>query len=419
MRPPPTSHNVPSLKRFLRERHRQPTRSFVIGNEAGDADTIVSAIALAYIESITEGVPKTPVVAIPKIDLNTLRPEVTLLFQFAGISQEQLLCVDNPFVVDLNYPANVTLVDHNAMAKTLEEKNWAVVEIVDHHRDEGLYMDSCPEGAARDIAFANDKALVASACTLVAERMQGCLAPPFPAAVSVLLMGVILLDSVNLSNEVGKVTQRDRSAVQHLLDQTDWEELSKKSKQLLHVTSSEGPNPNFLFNLLQDAKYGPEFWSSLSIRDALRYDYKDFSDTNGKFGVSTVLMSAPHFLKKDKIVSGMLAYMEEVHVELLAIMFAFVDENGKLRRQLGFCGTRDFPMGKLMFFLSQSDCGQDILELQELVSLPPLNDNGGSGLSLKIFNQKNVEPSRKQIGPILVHFFELYDASGGSESSQG
>ena len=40
------------IKSFLINAKAHPTNNFVIGNDAGDADSIVSAIALAYINSL-------------------------------------------------------------------------------------------------------------------------------------------------------------------------------------------------------------------------------------------------------------------------------------------------------------------------------------------------------------------------------
>lgn len=193
--------SIPSLSQFLEERKTQPTQHIVIGNEAGDADSIISAITLAYIESEQENMWSTPIVSIPTADLATQRPEVKLLLELAGIDNatSDLFFVDDPLIEDDEYaPTRVTLVDHNVLAEKFQGKNWTVVEIVDHHQDEGRYLETC-SGAARTIAFADDKALVASACTLVAERLKKVWTPLYPSSLGLLLLGVILLDSVNLS----------------------------------------------------------------------------------------------------------------------------------------------------------------------------------------------------------------------------
>ena len=396
-----------SLNQFLKLRKRQPTPHIVMGNEAGDADSIVSAITLAYIESTRETIPSTPIVSIPKADLTTQRPEVGLLLELAGIlnAKNDLLFVDDPLIE--NNSLYVALVDHNVLAEKFQEKNWTVVEIVDHHEDVGQYTDTC-SGSARTIAFADDKALVASACTLVAERLKEVWKPPYPPSLGVLLLGVILLDSVDLSPEVGKVTERDRDAVEDLLENTDWQGLPKESQIALGMTLFSVLDTTTFFNMLQGAKYDSSFWNALSVRDALRLDYKEFSYEGGAFGVSTVLMPLSDFLRKEDVVEGILQYMAEIDVDFLGIMFAFVDE-GHLYRQLALCGANGFPLKDVDAFLLKSGYYRDPLDLEKIKDAP--SHHYDQGLSVQLFDQHNVKPSRKQIGPILVEYFEV--ASGG------
>ena len=405
---------IPSLNEFLKGRMLQPTNHIVIGNEAGDADSIVSAITLAYIESTQEAMQSTPIVSIPKADLATQRPEVKLLLELAGISNatNDLHFVDDPLIVEDCLVARVTLVDHNALAEQFQWKNWTVVEIVDHHEDEGLYLDTC-SGTARTIAFADDKALVASACTLVAERQSTVWNPPYSSSIGLLLLGVILLDSVNLSPEVGKVTQRDRDAVANLLENTDWGDLPEKTQVALGMGLSSEPDPEAVFEMLQGAKYDSSFWRSLSVRDALRYDYKEYSpDGHQTFGVSTVLMPLQDFFHKDDVAMGVLEYMDEIDADFLGIMFAFEDD-GRLKRQLALCGRNGFPLKDVDAFLHRSGYYHDLLDLKEIKDISLLE--GDPGLSLQFFNQRDVVPSRKQIGPILIEFFE----SASSTEDQG
>jgi exopolyphosphatase len=294
-----------SLDAFLKARKERPTRHFVVGNTAGDADSIISAITLGYIESVKGVTEKTPIVSIPRADLETQRPETVSLLKLAGISHAAgvLLFVDQPVVTESTEATEVTLVDHNRLADIFQQKDWKVVEIVDHHRDERMYMDTC-SGSSRWITFDDNKALVASACTLVVERMKELWRPPDPSSLGVLLLGVILLDSVNLSPEAGKVTQRDRDAVQSLLVDTNWQGLPQESKEVLKVSPSSGPNTTAFFHALQETKFDPGFWNSLSVRHALWLDYKDYSYKDGVFGVSTVLMPLDSFLVKQDLITG-------------------------------------------------------------------------------------------------------------------
>jgi len=163
------------------------------------------------------------------------------------------------------------------------------------------------------------------------------------------------------------------------------------------------PDPMVVFSLLQDAKYDSAFWKSLSVRDALRYDYKEFSHGNHSFGVSTVLMPLKDFFYKHDLAAGVLQYMEEADVDFLGIMFAF-ERKDRLYRQLALCGRNQFPLDDVDIFLQRSGYYRDPLDLEEIRDASILQKD--YGLSLQVFDQRNVKPSRKQIGPILLEFFE-------------
>jgi exopolyphosphatase len=397
-----------SLSKFLKIARKYPTHSIVIGNEAGDADTVISAISLAYIETYAPQPMslrrKTPIVSIPKRDLEQLRPEINLLLQLAGLSNpaKELLFVDSSVFRKDMQDARVTLVDHNAIEEKFEERNWHVTEILDHHEDRGIYIDATP----RTVAYLNGKVLVASACTLVAERMMQLWEPPYPASISLLLMGVILLDSVNLSPEAGKVTQRDIDAIHSLLEHADWQQLSKPSQWAIGISdnsvTNNVPDTDVLFHVLQDAKYDPTFWASMSVHDALRYDFKDFEYRDGIFGISAVLMPLDDFVHKTKLVSSIKRYMKELNTGLLAIMFTY-QEGDHIRRQLMICTD---SKGLVDTAQLEEELMSSPLELQELSGALAPPDFGAVGLEAHFFNQENAAASRKQIGPMLQEFLD-------------
>lgn len=373
-----------SLADFLVHR-RSKLDHLVIGNEAGDADSIVSAIGLAYVEQT-----KTPVVSIPKADLTTQRPETFLLLQWAGVDPSWLLYIDDEAIQSAQGVA-VTLVDHNRLTI---DKDWTVEEIVDHHSDEGQHLDTCQ---LRDIAFNGDQALVASTCTMVVERLKELHKPPYPSSLSVLLLGVILLDSVNMSPKAGKGTARDVAAIQTLLDDTDWTTLSPKAQEALALTDTK-PSTDVVFERLQQAKFDASFWQSLSVRDALRLDYKAFSVGDNVFGVSTVLLPLQDFINKSDVMPAVDAYMNDVGVNLLGVMLTFTDDRGHLHRQLMFVSKDSFPLENMVDFLEQ----QETLQLSKVDAKVEEVDS----VELSCFDQGNSKASRKQVAPILIQYFE-------------
>jgi inorganic pyrophosphatase/exopolyphosphatase len=127
---------------------------------------------------------------------------------------------------------SVTLVDHNQLSGPLARllPDTAVVRILDHHADAGAHAHVT--GAARAISFdPAERRGVGSTCTLVAEALasqdaadvaagavvgDGGRRPLLTAAVAELLLGVILLDTSNLSAHAGKATAADHAAVRSL-----------------------------------------------------------------------------------------------------------------------------------------------------------------------------------------------------------
>jgi len=141
----------------------------ILGNEAGDADSLVSALGMSYVKSIslpamdgTTGHHPTPipVMSIRREDM-ALRRDVVNLLTMAGIDTEHdLLYLDDGMVrsklilgggggaEDANNATNnnhnhnhntVTLVDHNKLCSSLWHLEGNVVEIIDHHYDEICY----------------------------------------------------------------------------------------------------------------------------------------------------------------------------------------------------------------------------------------------------------------------------------------
>ena len=391
------------LDSFLVEQKQHPSRDLVIGNDAADADSIVSAICLAFIEG------KTPIVPITKDTFVYERPEVELLLELAGIvnASTKLLYIEDLIDILQNSDSTeddvrrrLTLVDHNTINDSLHKFRHMidVVEIVDHHMDEKQYTETC-RGKQRTIAFESGKALVASTTTLVAEELLlDQIDTPLPS-IATLLLGVILLDSHNLDESIGKVTYRDRDAVSRLLTETDW---SKSALLAYLIPSDEGLtiDTNELFSHLQHAKYEPEFWEAFSVERGLGYDYKAFAlgrenEEQQSFGISTILMSGLSFLEKEDFILKTVEFMRSKEISFLGIMFAYYDLTAGFRRQLAFCSYEDQRLVATRLYeeLDLMDVDIDTLELKS------------NEIQVHLYDQGNIVPSRKQIGPLLIDYF--------------
>ena len=421
-----------SVSDFVKQYSLSNAKSIAIGNPAGDADSIISAIALAYIDSISNTTTTTtmlPIVSIPHVDLKTLRPETKYLLNLAQVDLDDLIAIDHP---NLPTNVNVALVDHNAL--TVPNKpDWTVTQILDHHLDEGAHVDTCRE---RNVAFdeSTSSALVASTCTLMVERyLQGSSSTTtttttttlsFPPSIAILLLGVILLDSINLSTKAGKVTPRDEAAVNTLLSNTQWSDLTlpteivkkEEDKEQQNQDYHYQPDPTLLFDTLQNQKFSPEFWKSLSVRQALTLDYKSFGEGNTKFGISSILLPSIDFSTgPPQILKEAESLISEQELQVLGIMFFYMtntnnndndggddDDDNIPKRELIVIGNKSSTMitERLVKYLLDNQT----LELKQEYSLT--DDNGVQQLVL--LQQGNSKASRKQVAPLFMEFFSFH-----------
>eukprot|EP01127_Copromyxa_protea_P022721 TRINITY_DN8302_c0_g1_i2.p1 TRINITY_DN8302_c0_g1~~TRINITY_DN8302_c0_g1_i2.p1 ORF type:complete len:199 (+),score=33.49 TRINITY_DN8302_c0_g1_i2:1-597(+) len=143
----------------------------VMGNQACDLDSIVSAITLSYFMSLQEeeqvGSSNTiwyPLVPIPAREVK-LRTEVTYLFSALNLDIHKLSCLESfPFEKFQGLQQDslkFTLVDHNSLSSQFSAFSSCVEEIVDHHED---FKANFPALKKKQIE------VVGSTATLVAEK---------------------------------------------------------------------------------------------------------------------------------------------------------------------------------------------------------------------------------------------------------
>lgn len=423
-----------------------------LGNEAGDADSIVSALGLAYVDSLADtDTIHVPLMSVPRADL-PLRRDALLLLDLAGIDAdaEQLLCIDDGTVVEkLIGPTPkgegacdptadaLTLVDHNRIRTSLSHLSSSVTEIVDHHEDEGDHAGVTVEDGSRIIAFEDGRATVASTCTLVAERLfrvhggsssddDGETTPiKIDRGIGLVLLGVILLDSMNMLPEAGRGTPRDDVAIRELLERTDWSSAAANTagpklvdddamRRIFPDGTDRAPDRESLFRALSDAKTDAKFWDGMSVRDCLRIDYKKFavqdSSVVPSIGLSSVLIGTDAFAAKEGFRSQLESYVLAEDVPIFGVLSLEIksDDSSKdgkatLTRELILAG----PNGKVVdsfadYLLLHPDAA--FLEVEERTDLLP-GDGGVSEsntLHIRSFRQGNAKGSRKQVAPTLL-----------------
>uniref|UniRef100_A0A1A9X047 DHHA2 domain-containing protein n=1 Tax=Glossina brevipalpis TaxID=37001 RepID=A0A1A9X047_9MUSC len=293
----------------------------VLGNEACDLDSAVSALSLSYYYQESNQHPEAlkcrnflPVLNIPK-DEYPLKTEVHYLFQQLLLNEEYLTFRDE---LSMEFMANsqFVLVDHHA---SLWSKQ--AIAIYDHRpRDDTVEL---PHNCSLHLE------LVGSCCTLVAELMLTAgMTTVKDTEVLKLLRSAIVLDTVNFSESAKRATPKDH-------------EICYALEEKLRVIS-ELETRKELFDNLVKARSDVR---SLTTAQLLRKDMKFISATqsNRKIALPGFPMLVEEFIKKPMAEEALKEYARttDSSVILLIGMHVDIDQENNVQRDLGLINIKD------------------------------------------------------------------------------
>jgi exopolyphosphatase len=340
-------------------------RRFVLGNESADLDSMASAVACGYhlSEVSPDGAaPFVPLVNVPRADYK-LRTEAVFLFSSVGIDAELLTFIDEVDLKALHADGELelVLVDHNVLSAGQAALADAVTGIIDHHKDEGGFQDA----GLRIVEP------VGSAATLIAEALLGREAAAVEPGLAQLLLGTILLDTVNLDPAAQRATAKDGAI----------------AAQLAAICGAER---KALFDRLQFEKFNV---AALDTADLLRKDYKEYRLGAVRCGIASVLLPATQWLEKDPAIAVSLAeFAARRRLDLLLAMNAYTDP--EFRRDLVVWAADASLRKRVVDFLVGSDLG-----------LEPIRDaRVPAAEEVAVFSQANAAYSRKKLQPLLQDF---------------
>ncbi|XP_007236041.2 exopolyphosphatase PRUNE1 [Astyanax mexicanus] len=337
----------------------------VLGNEACDMDSMVSALTFAYFLSKTldSGKAAVPVLNIPRAEFS-LRSDNIFLLRETGLSQDYLLFRDE---VDFNglQQLAITLVDHNVLPQADGALEKYVVEVIDHHRLERAPSPSCPVTVET----------VGSCATLVTERIVQKAPELLDQQVAQLLYGTIITDCVNMAPEAGKVTPKDS---QYAI--------------LLETRFPKLPPRNILFQSLQNAKFDV---SGLNTEQMLLKDMKAVSGGDLKLAVSVIYMTLESFLQRQRLQQELCEFCHKYSYNLVVAMTISFIDNKEPFRQLAVYSSSTLYRDEVSKALEKAK--NPNLELSPTSS--PYSD-------VKAFVQGNTLASRKKVLPIISDFLK-------------
>lgn len=359
----------------------------VTGSAAADLDSIVASVAYAYLldrEGETAG-PVFPYLPIPRADL-PLRTEVVRLFDREGVREGILLFSDDVDLVKLleARESELVLVDDqgNDLATPLCER---IAEVIDHHRL--LPREAVEDSVGRYFRQPLRRRIVepvGSACTLVAEQILQRESGILDRQLATLLLAAVLLDTVNLDPQAGRVTDKDRKIAELLIQ-------------------AGSVDPAGLYEELVRARSDVEGRSS---RQLLGRDYKEGSSGGVRFGMSSVPLLLDCWNRRDRrIAEAISGFLEEKELDLLVV---FLYRHGRVfKRQLVFCGAEE----KLVTDVASRLAGplgltqMPMMEDEKRAVQSPRRD-GGRAVVVLGFAQGNSGESRKRIEPRIREVLE-------------
>ncbi|KAH9931452.1 uncharacterized protein B0H18DRAFT_989417 [Fomitopsis serialis] len=407
----------------------------VMGNEAGDLDSLASAIAYAWYLSQEQQSPSVALVQTPRGDLH-LRAENAHALALAGLSFDDLLCMDDASPSEstsLPFPSTTfALVDHNRLSAqfSVDNSDARVVAIIDHHADEGLHTEANPRIVTQGIG---------SCAALVASFLQDKCPEHIPRELAMLLLSAIIIDTGGMTPG-GKAVEVDQRAAAFLASRCTLAPTDPAGLSLAPESSSdaipplhESPVIQQLNATLQTKKNSV---AHLGVRDLLRRDYKEYALTPAfapsrelLIGLASVPLGLAAFVPRDEaqFVRDTRGWMDERGLSALGVLTSFRDEKkagksgkGKHRReQLWIVRARDDAPGEhggeLARRLFHGLEGSEDLRLKkrkwEKIGMEPAvwDRSGGAfaeGWRVKAWKQKNTDATRKATAPIVKAIVE-------------
>ncbi|XP_007088155.1 exopolyphosphatase PRUNE1 isoform X1 [Panthera pardus] len=352
----------------------------VLGNEACDLDSMVSALALAfYLAKTTE----TEEVFVPVLNIKRselpLRGDNVFFLQKSHIPESLLIFRDEIDLHALHQAGQLTLilVDHHVLPKSDSALEETVAEVLDHRPIEQRHCPPCHISVE----------LVGSCATLVTERILQGAPEILDRQTAALLHGTIILDCVNMDLKVGKATPKDSRYVEKL-----------------EALFPDLPERNDIFDSLQKAKFDV---SGLTTEQMLRKDQKTICRQGIKVAISAIYMDLEAFLQRSGLIADLHAFCQAHNCDVLVAMTIFFNTHNEPVRQLAiFC-----PHAALRMMI----CG--VLECSHSPSLK-LTPAPSTHPNLQAYLQGNTQVSRKKLLPLLQEALSAYSDSVKIPSGQ-
>uniref|UniRef100_A0A3P9HZS4 Prune exopolyphosphatase n=1 Tax=Oryzias latipes TaxID=8090 RepID=A0A3P9HZS4_ORYLA len=339
----------------------------VLGNEACDVDSMVSALAFAYFlfKTAHSDTVTLPLLNIPQSEL-VLRSDNVFLLRQAGLSPELLIFRDQLDLRALQRAGRLrlTLVDHNVLPSSDSYLEEAVVEVIDHRLLEREPNPTCSVTVE----------MVGSCATLVTERIIQRAPEILDQQLAQLLYAAMVLDCVNMDPAAGKVTPKDSQYAAAL---------ERRFPTL--------PPRGALFQSLQKAKFDV---SGLNTEQMILKDMKVVSETFN-VAISVLYITLEEFFQRVGLEVELSSCCQKFGFDLLILM------------TISFTESRE-PIRELAVFSQSSRCREQVCQYLEQSCSPALDLRPISTPlpHISAYHQGNRLASRKKLLPLVKAFLK-------------
>lgn len=344
-----------------------------------DLDSIASAIGYAVLSSDTKTI---PLVQTPRGSLH-LRPENLLAFSLASLDSDVLLTSSEMPVLPENQLLKYVLVDHNSL---LSSCHGEVVAVLDHHDDEKKYMEANPRVIKP----------VGSCSSLVTTQFTDLWkqdSSDHLHSVAILLLSALLIDTGGLKSG-GKATPTDYEAARLLVPHTGLATTSS-------MVNIEGRLPSELGQLSRQLASAKSSVGTLSVKDLLRRDYKEYLIAELRVGLSTVPTGLKPLVKRNttEFWNEVDGWMDDQRLDVLGVLTTYRSaKRGKHRRQLLFIVRSGHAEVEEKLFRGIGSDGELQCEERRIAGL-------GSRRA-RCWRQNNVKATRKVVAPLVKRLLE-------------
>lgn len=399
------------MRAALRTLYAARSGRYVVGNEAADADSVISAIAWGLAFGLQ------PVVGCTSTDL-LLRRDVLAVLSMCSIEPTDLMCMDTVPDPAIDVTERWTLVDHCAWDKQARACPEHIDTIIDHHHDHGahplvvppadfkptaagLALDQavpCAEAVAaaghgRCAVFdAAHNASVASTCTLVAAGIQAA-APevwdlPYGFDLARALLTVMQVDA-RFGSPGSKATAADEQVASQLASIV-W----PGEERGVDGAAWWQPAVQKCADAVLATKFEKSWWRTLQPQDALRVDAKIFAGSGGaRLYTAAVLLDVTE-LNLPSLAEAAKLFCKKYNC--CGVLCLTMEVEPAMRRGLALITpTAGAQKHRQLAALAENAdlLGLTVLSKQSVAT---------AGVDMTVWRQGNAKPSRKQVVPLLM-----------------